>query len=523
MTAWYLVLYLALSLMHKIESKSPNVVFIVIDDWGWADVGYRYESDFKLKNIEYLQSIGVDLTNYYVHRVCTPTRSSFMNGRYDWQNGAQQVFTPQTLQHLPFINGQNTKILPQYLKENNFQTYGIGKWHLGYAAYNMTPIQRGFDNYFGYQAAGAQDYYTHFDGKYLDFWDNNVADWSAEGTYSTILYDAKVTEYINDFVNISSTNNETSFFLYAAYQTVHGPLEAPPDVNTSKSKYETCDNITNIERHIYCQKLVSVDDIIGNMINTLKVNNMWNDTVIVVSTDNGGLPFYNNSDGKHNGYGLNLPYRAGKATLFEGGVHGNAFISGGNYKLLPNNLRGKNNTVLCHAIDILPTIIEGISGIKIDNEDKQFITGINIWDSIVDENVKSNRTTLYLELWMNGRNYHQGIIHNGYKYINDTQNYGGGSEGQWTLYYPIPPKPAFGNMSEVNETIWLFDLNDDPYEWNNIATENNDLVNEMQQIVDNALNTMSYMSFQDATKQPDGAADLHNNTYAPWIGSNVIS
>ena len=117
-------------LIECILSKQPNIVMIIIDDFGWADTGYRYNSDFKLENIGYLHSIAVDLTNYYIHRVCTPTRSSFMNGRYSWQNGAQKVFTPQTLQHLPFINDVNTKILPQYLKQNNYYTYGVGKWHL---------------------------------------------------------------------------------------------------------------------------------------------------------------------------------------------------------------------------------------------------------------------------------------------------------------------------------------------------------------------------------------------------------
>ena len=124
----YLIFVIILT--HLTASKSPNIVFIVIDDLGWADTGYRSCSDFTLKNIDYLHSIGVDLTNYYVHRVCTPTRSAIMSGRYAWQNGAQKVFTPQTLQHLPFFNGADTKLLPQYLKANGYMTFGIGKWHL---------------------------------------------------------------------------------------------------------------------------------------------------------------------------------------------------------------------------------------------------------------------------------------------------------------------------------------------------------------------------------------------------------
>ena len=216
----------------------------------------------------------------------------------------------------------------------------------------MTPFERGFDHYYGYIASGAQDYYTHDDGKYLDFSLNNKPRYNAVGVYSTILYDDRISVDIEQYMNRSADTNK-SFFLYAAFQTVHGPQEPPPDVNTSKSKYIECENVTDPDRKIFCQKLVSVDDVIGNMINNLKVNNLWNETVVIFSTDNGGLPFYNNSDGKHNGFSVNLPYRAGKDTLFEGGVHGNGFISGGNYEILPAELRGRNNSVLSHAIDCM--------------------------------------------------------------------------------------------------------------------------------------------------------------------------
>merc|ERR1712187_193646 len=100
----------------------------------------------------------------------------------------------------------------------------------------------------------------------------------------------------------------------------------------------------------------------------------------------------------------------------------------------------------------------------------------------------------------------QGIIHNGYKYINGSQ--------PWTLYYPLPPEPAFGDMSQINETIFLFNLTNDPFERNNIAEDNTDLVNQLQSMLDNAAETMGYMDMQSNTKQPDGDPTLHNNTYS---------
>ena len=164
----------------------------------------------------------------------------------------------------------------------------------------------------------------------------------------------------------------------------------------------------------------------------------------------------------------------------------------------------------------MPTIIEGILGINIDPKDKEFITGVNIWDNIIDPTKKSNRSTLYLELFYKGAVAPQhGIIHNGYKYINGTQ--------PWTLYYPTPPESAYGNLSQVNDTIFLFDMEKDPFELNNIATENTELCTQMQSMIDNARVTMAYMDMQDGTKQPDGNPTLTNNTYVPWIGNSSHS
>ena len=197
---------------------------LVVDDLGWSDVGYRYYSDYSTPNIDYLHSIGVDLVNYHVHKLCTPTRSSLMNGRYSWQNGCGDVFGAQTLQHLPF----NHLTLPQYLTKytnNSYDNRGFGKWHLGYAAYNMTPIERGFKHYTGYWM-GSQDYYTHEESSNLDFFIDSIPDWSAYNVYSTNIYDNYTQYTIDDFVSINNKNNKnSSLFLYAAYQTVHTPIK----------------------------------------------------------------------------------------------------------------------------------------------------------------------------------------------------------------------------------------------------------------------------------------------------------
>ena len=312
--------------------------------------------------------------------------------------------------------------------------------------------------------------------------------------------------------------------------------ENPPILNNKHCENNT--NITNDNRRIYCNKMLALDDIIGNLIDQLKINNLWNDTVILFTTDNGGMCYYANTSTILNidSWSNNLPFRAGKQTLFNGGVRGNAFISGGNYKLLSNNIRGKNNSILIHAIDWIPTILKGILNLTIwDENDEKSLTGINFWPYIIGsssdiisdisdisdininiDEINSNRS-IYIGIQNNFKNTGghpcKGIIYKNMKYIYGKQ-FG-------TLYYPIPPQEPFGNWSSLNETVFLFNLTSDPYERNNLAhmTQYQQLIQQLQDMIDNAQETMQYMPMQNQSKQAAGNPKYFNNTYSPWIGN----
>ena len=124
----------------------PNILFLVIDDLGYTDVGY-HGAEFTTPNIDALASEGIDLQNYYVSLDCTPTRSSFMTGRYAWHVGLQNPTTlrPGTKGGLPLTQAT----IAEQLRKAGYNTQMVGKWHLGFANWNQTPTARGFNQWLG--------------------------------------------------------------------------------------------------------------------------------------------------------------------------------------------------------------------------------------------------------------------------------------------------------------------------------------------------------------------------------------
>ena len=197
---------------------------------------------------------GIELSNYYVHLDCSPTRSAVLTGKYAWKTGLQNIQTvpPASTQHIPFA----TPTVAELMKSAGYSTHGLGKWHLGYASWNMTPIERGFDSYFG-MFQGDQFYYNHtmqvpagddaMSG--FDFWDDRQVYKEAIGVYSTQLYTDRLIQILDGY---GAGADSKPFFVYMAWQTVHTPIEEPP------KSYAQCNGISNPMRKIYCDKVLCV-------------------------------------------------------------------------------------------------------------------------------------------------------------------------------------------------------------------------------------------------------------------------
>ena len=407
------------------HGQQPNIIFMFIDDLGWNDVGF-HGANYSTPNLDYLVTTGIELTNYYVESTCTPSRAALLTGQYPWRFGIQAPFNPATTEHLPV--SQNISLLPQLLKDYNYTTYLFGKWHLGYASWNYTPIARGFDEFLGY-FQGCGDYYYHnisgvgnfsditgydfwygksFDINFMEDHYGTIVDYTAIGEYSNDLFHKKAIKTIDKHAGYNSKNDSNNnindanpFFMYLSWQTIHSPIELPPNDSDIYQNINAsiCQDINHLGRYSYCLKMLYLDYAVGNVINQVKENDIWDNTIIIISSDNGGLPLrdYNGTDIEPEdlddvwaGYGSNTPYRGGKGTLFEGGVKGAAFIIGGK-NVLPLRLQNKalKFNKLMHVIDWLPTIINGIIGASDDddnnynyNDNQTDIDGINMWPYI---------------------------------------------------------------------------------------------------------------------------------------------
>ena len=185
----------------------------------------------------------------------------------------------------------------------------LQKWHLGFFNGNYTPNYRGFDNYFGYYL-GEEDYFTHFRSdaqsgkKGFDF-HNNSEPVFINDTYSTYIYGNMTLDVLNDYA-MDTNPNKDPFFIYLPFQAVHAPLEAPE--NVIASFYNV--TISNYQRSVKAAMVTVLDETIGVIVDAIKNKyKLWNDLLIIFSTDNGG-PVYNGEASS------NWPLRGSKATLF---------------------------------------------------------------------------------------------------------------------------------------------------------------------------------------------------------------
>eukprot|EP01084_Bolivina_argentea_P003676 6916_1 len=354
------------------NAAPPNIIFMLIDDLGWNDIGWHNGSDFPTPNIDKLATNGLELNNYYIQHICSPTRSSLMSGRYPIHTGLQHAIISGAS---PYGLPLDLTIIPQDLKRVGYETHMLGKWHIGFCAPEYTPTYRGFDTYFGYYL-GAEDYYYHNaseDGDRGYDFRNQTNPIMFNGDYSTWLYGNETMRLLKDYDENST--NQNPFFIYLPFQAVHFPLEAPQYIVETFRQ-----TIDFPPRRKYAAMTTVLDDVIGQIVNFLQNDskkNLWDNLMLIFSSDN-GAPVRNQTTAS------NFPLRGGKATLYDGGVKGAGFISGG---WLNDNRRGKQMNALMHITDWYPTFCD-IIGIEPTN--KSILDGYSQLD-----NIQNGETDIY--------------------------------------------------------------------------------------------------------------------------------
>lgn len=346
-------LMLVLLPLARGSSPLPHIVFIVMDDLGSHDLG-MHGSGIETPTCDGLAAEGIYLSNYYVLPTCSPTRAALMSGKYPLHTGVHTVIKPESTRGLPL----DEETMPQVLKKAGYSTHAVGKWHLGHSSWEQTPTFRGFDSFFGYYLGG-QDYYTHRQQNRYDLrWDkepNCGAGCSVlrdeTGNYSTHVYTREAISRIREH-----RNSERPLFLYLAYQAVHNPNAVPEEYTTRYSSNMMWDG----KRKTYAGMLTAADEGIGNVTAALKEYGLWENSLVVFTTDNGGPTEVCAVQGSSN-----FPLRGGKCTVWEGGTTGDGFLSGPYVaKLkLPSATTAEG---IFHAVDWLPTLGEIAGGVQKD-------------------------------------------------------------------------------------------------------------------------------------------------------------
>ncbi|XP_033116769.1 arylsulfatase B-like [Anneissia japonica] len=503
----YLLLALSSHVYHVI-AKPPNIVFILADDYGFHDIGY-HGSAIKTPVLDQLAAEGVKLENYYVQPICSPTRSQLMTGKYQIHTGLQHsiIWCPQT-SCLP----DNDVTIAQRLKSLGYSTHIVGKWHIGFARKKCWPTRKGFDSFFGY-LTGQADYYTHVqegvsmpgfdvpkDWHYgVDMRDNDKAVKSLNGTYGTFIFADKAHDVIMNH-NVSKP-----LFLYMALQAVHAPLQVPDHY---KMPYAY---MKDSNRSTYAGMVASMDEAVGNLTQSLKKRGLWENTIVVFSTDNGGEI--------HQG-GNNWPLRGWKHSLWEGGIHGVGFISG---PLVPKKVQGSVYNGLMHVSDWFPTLVEGVAGGEIHDLK---LDGHNMWKSI-SEGIASPRKEILHNIdplqpqpypKISGKQLASGTF--------DTSIRSAIRVGDWKLITGDPGNSSWIAPPESDikapiptdpkdKTLWLFNIIDDPYEYNDLSELRPDIVNELYQRLVFYANGSLPVNFPPPDVRANPA--LHDDMWSDWI------
>ncbi|KAK3780894.1 hypothetical protein RRG08_052051 [Elysia crispata] len=484
--------------------QKPNIIFILADDYGFNDIGY-HGSQIKTPTLDQLAGEGVKLENYYVQPRCSPTRSQLMSGRYQIHTGLQhEILWRWQRAALP----RNSPTIADKLKETGYSTHMIGKWHLGFYKEEYLPQNRGFDTFFGYLSC-MEDYYRHTSGwldnkhYYLDLRDNNGPVRTEDGHYSTHTF----TERAENIISRHATNASSSsspLFLYMAYQAVHWPLQVP---EAYEKKYSF---IKDEKRRKYAGMVDTLDEGVRNITRALRQAGMWENTILVFSTDNGGQVKQG---------GNNFPLRGWKGSLFEGGIRGVGFVSGGALET-----RGVVNRELIHVSDWFPTLVKGVAGGSLNGTLP--LDGFNQWPTITGRDVPTARPyllhnidilygkhgkKLYPHTW--DTRVRAAIRVGDLKLIT-----GQPDNGSWVKPpgdQSLPHGDVILSKDDKNKNVWLFNITADP-------TEHHDLSEKFPEHVRHMLDmilAINGTAVPPNYPRPDPASNpaLHGGVWGPWV------
>ncbi|MCC5929458.1 MAG: sulfatase-like hydrolase/transferase [Cyclobacteriaceae bacterium] len=407
--------------------QKPNVIIILTDDQGYVDVGFNGSTEIPTPNIDRIAANGTVFSSGYVsYAVCGPSRAGLLTGRYQdrFGFGKNPLFAPND-STMGLDRAEQT--LADYLKQANYTTSIIGKWHLG-AHPSLRPNERGFDEFFGF-LSGGHDYFP----ENLVFEDEYAVKRNFDAYRTKLLRNhqrVEETEYLTDAfsreaLSFIERNQDNPFFLYLAYNAPHAPMQA------TEKYLKRFTHISNEKRRTYAAMISAVDDGVGAMLDLLEKLKLEENTLVFFLSDNGGPP--ENTD--------NSPLRGYKGSFFEGGVR---VPFAAQWKgTIPESCQYEHPVI---SLDIYGTVA-ALIGLETKNE----LDGVNLLPYLKGENMDVPHEALY---W---RNF---------------------NAGRFAI------RTAQDKMTTEPDNQFLFDIRHDVSEKNNLAPANIGKMNELNQKIE---------------------------------------
>lgn len=429
-------------------SQKPNVIIIMADDMGYGDLGAHGNPLIKTPNLDQLVTESTSFTNFYVSPVCAPTRASLMTGRYNIRTGVFDTYSGGAI----MANEEVT--IAEVFKDNGYTTGVFGKWHLG-DSYPSRPQDQGFEENVWHLSGGigqVGDVFNYYDGN-TSYFDpvlyKNGEVFNSKGYCSDV--------YTEELISFVESNNKSPFFAYLSFNAPHTPLQVPESYynqykdlefdydflgKDDKYVHKMSEKDEEDARKVYAM-VTNIDDNIGKLINTLKKENIYENTIIVFMTDNGPQQY------RYVG-----GYRGKKGQVREGGIHVPFYLK--SVKDSPNK---KTVTTPAAHIDVLPTLAE-LSNVDVPNNLN--LDGVSLAKSVTQgQSIKPR--PLFFE-WQ--RSYpekyaNMSVIFDNYKLIGNSYS------------------------STQPDNFELYNLEMDPYEGDDISSTNPKLVQELKSKLDN--------------------------------------
>jgi arylsulfatase A-like enzyme len=320
-------------------APKPNIVFILADDLGYADLSCYGRRDYRTPNIDSLATSGVRFLQGYANSaVCSATRTALITGRYQYR-------LPIGLEE-PFVGPMSPPVglppehptLPSLLRKQGYDTALIGKWHLG-GLPKYGPLQSGYDHFYGFRG-GALDYFSHKAGGNEDLWRDDAR--ISEPGYLTEMLGRQAERFI-----AASAEANRPFFLSLHFNAPHWPWEGPTDaaesIRIARAPLQHFDGGSN---KVYGEMVRAMDAEVGRVLGALQRHGLRDDTIVIFTSDNGGERFADT-----------WPFSGQKTELLEGGIRVPAIIS------WPRKLaRNVTNDQVMISMDWLPTLLAAAGG-----------------------------------------------------------------------------------------------------------------------------------------------------------------